>query len=272
VTDDVLDRSVRAYQAENPGAALDANAIRRRVLGRVGARQHRKLVLFRFATPIAAMFFVSVALAASHGGVPRFDEMRAWLGVGSVETAASVPTPEHFESAPPAPRAAPVAEPSPAPRALADEPAEPVPPRDAVRALARRSPPRRTSAPSRPGPEAPREAPRTMVPPRASSAVPDARPVPDTRPDFLTADLAAYQQAHRLHFHGADPAAALRAWDAYLMAYPTGTFAPEARFNRAVCLLRLGRRVEARSILVPIAGSSFAYGRERARALLTAME
>jgi hypothetical protein len=76
-----------------------------------------------------------------------------------------------------------------------------------------------------------------------------------------------------LHFHGGDPAQALGAWDAYLASYASGTFAPEARFNRAICLLRLGRREEARSVLVAIAESNSAvYGRERARALLDAMQ
>jgi TolA-binding protein len=75
-----------------------------------------------------------------------------------------------------------------------------------------------------------------------------------------------------LHFDGGDPGQALRAWDAYLQAYPAGTFAPEARFNRAVCLLRLGRRAEAKSVLVPLAeGSAFVFGRDRARALLDTM-
>jgi hypothetical protein len=96
-------------------------------------------------------------------------------------------------------------------------------------------------------------------------------PAPVSRPDPLGAELRAYQTAHRLHFDGGDPARTLAAWDAYLEAHPAGTFVAEARFNRAVCLLRLGRRAEAKSVLVPIAESSSAYGRWRARALLDAM-
>jgi hypothetical protein len=89
----------------------------------------------------------------------------------------------------------------------------------------------------------------------------------------LRSDLAAYERAHRLHFHGGESSAALVAWDAYLASHGAGTFVPEARFNRAVCLLRLGRRAEAKQVLVAIAESGTAvHGRERARALLDAME
>lgn len=62
-----------------------------------------------------------------------------------------------------------------------------------------------------------------------------------------------YRKAHELHFHGGDHAAALAAWDAYLAAEPTGRFAVEARYNRALVLVRLGRYHEAREALGPFA-------------------
>ncbi len=64
---------------------------------------------------------------------------------------------------------------------------------------------------------------------------------------------ALYRKAHELHFHGDDVAAALAAWDDYLAAEPAGTFAVEARYNRALCLIRLGRLAEARAALLPFA-------------------
>jgi TolA-binding protein len=76
----------------------------------------------------------------------------------------------------------------------------------------------------------------------------------------LDAESRAYARAHEAHFVAGDPRAALAAWDHYLAAYPRGTFAPEARFNRALCLLRLGRQDAAREALRP-----FAAGRYRAR-------
>jgi len=62
-----------------------------------------------------------------------------------------------------------------------------------------------------------------------------------------------YRRAHELHFHGNDYAAALAAWDAYLAAEPAGRFSVEARYNRALCLIRLGRMQEARAALLPFA-------------------
>jgi hypothetical protein len=266
--DDILARSIRAFRNEHPATALDAMSVRRRVLARAGARQHRKLFALRLALPVAATFAVSAALAATPGALPRLDEVRAWLGIGPTYASADPPTPERVRSAlatatPPQGATEPIA---PAPQAPADDAASRAPAPSASN-----PPPRRPRVVKPPPPRVVLESTNAPAP---SSAPPLEAPVPvrDARPNLLSADLAAYQRAHRLHFHGGDPAAALRAWDGYLAAYPAGTFAPEARFNRAVCLLRLGRRGDAKAILVPIAGSSFAYGRERARALLTAME
>jgi hypothetical protein len=83
---------------------------------------------------------------------------------------------------------------------------------------------------------------------------------------------ALYLEAHALHFNAHDPSQALRAWDAYLAAAPGGRFAVEARYNRALCLVRLGRRAEARVALEPFAeGAHGSYRQEEARKLLEAL-
>jgi hypothetical protein len=80
---------------------------------------------------------------------------------------------------------------------------------------------------------------------------------------------AVYGRAHRTHFIDDLPARALAAWDLYLGAYPRGAFAPEARFNRALCLTRLGRWREAARALSPFArGPETGYRRHEACALL----
>jgi hypothetical protein len=83
---------------------------------------------------------------------------------------------------------------------------------------------------------------------------------------------ALYAQAHALHFRAHDPARALAAWDRYLAAAPADVragFVLEARYNRAICLLRLGRRSEAREALRPFASGAWGqYRRDEARALL----
>jgi hypothetical protein len=84
--------------------------------------------------------------------------------------------------------------------------------------------------------------------------------------------LALFQRAQDLHFHQHDPAGALAAWDAYLLAFPAGTLAPEARYNRALCLVRLGRNGEARAALAPLASGQIAFYRQQeARALLRSL-
>ena len=92
--------------------------------------------------------------------------------------------------------------------------------------------------------------------------VPAAAPAParhETQP-LASASELLYTRAHELHFRGHDPAAALAAWDAYLAAEPTGTFAIEARYNRALCLVRLGQLADARRALEPFAHGDVEHG------------
>jgi outer membrane protein assembly factor BamD (BamD/ComL family) len=82
-----------------------------------------------------------------------------------------------------------------------------------------------------------------------------------------------YAVAHHAHFAQRDPAAALRAWDRYLAVHPRGRFAPEARYNRALMLIRLGRVPEAREALTPFAeGQLGGYRQREARELLGALD
>lgn len=103
-------------------------------------------------------------------------------------------------------------------------------------------------------------APRTVAPPPSSVA--EGGPVD-----------ALYADAHRLHFDARDHEGALRAWDAYLAAAPAGRLAPEARYNRGLCLVRLGRVAEARAALAPIAGGAAGcYRQDEAARLLRALD
>ncbi|UJR83996.1 tetratricopeptide repeat protein [Sandaracinus amylolyticus] len=82
------------------------------------------------------------------------------------------------------------------------------------------------------------------------------------------AERRAYREAHALHFDARDPAGALGAWERYLDAYPSGRFALEARYNRALCLVRLGRDGEARDALTPFASGEHGSYRQREAAEL----
>jgi hypothetical protein len=91
-------------------------------------------------------------------------------------------------------------------------------------------------------------------------------------PDAADPEASLYAAAHRAHFVAHDPAAALGYWDAYLARYPQGRFAPEARYNRALALVRLGRRQEAAAALAPFASGAYGdYRRSEARELLDAL-
>jgi hypothetical protein len=94
------------------------------------------------------------------------------------------------------------------------------------------------------------------VPPAGRTVAPQPQPeAPAPAPQERAPDRAEtlYERAHELHFRGDAPAAALAAWDTYLAAAPRGTFAIEARYNRALCLVKLGRLAEARTALEPFA-------------------
>ena len=83
---------------------------------------------------------------------------------------------------------------------------------------------------------------------------------------------ALYRAAHRAQFSDHDPAHALELWDRYLAAAPNGSLSPEARYNRAIDLARLGRKAEAAAALEPFARGDYgAYRQVEAVALLQAL-
>ncbi|HEY4056884.1 MAG TPA: hypothetical protein VGM39_09750 [Kofleriaceae bacterium] len=88
-----------------------------------------------------------------------------------------------------------------------------------------------------------------------------------------SAELAAYRHAHELHFRGGDPKAALTAWDDYLKSYPNGSLAPDARYDRAILLVKLGRYADARAALLPFASAAVgAYKQKEATEILAAIK
>jgi tetratricopeptide (TPR) repeat protein len=86
-------------------------------------------------------------------------------------------------------------------------------------------------------------------------------------------DLALYKTAHELHFGAKRYDEALTAWENYL-ALPSPTFALEARYNRALCLFRLGHFEEARAALRPFAEGRVlgSYRRAEAQRLIEALD
>jgi len=87
-------------------------------------------------------------------------------------------------------------------------------------------------------------------------------------PPALTA-AALYDLAHQAHFVRRDFAAALELWNRYVALGGAAPLSAEARFNRAIALLQLGRSAAAVADLRPFADGDYgAYRRDEARALL----
>ena len=105
---------------------------------------------------------------------------------------------------------------------------------------------------------------------RVKMIAPSTTTTTSTSTTTVDGDVAAYRVAHGVHFRGGDASAALAAWDEYLAAWPSGRFVEEAGYNRAITLVRLGRKSEAREALARIAAGT--YRREDAIKLREALK
>jgi hypothetical protein len=150
-----------------------------------------------------------------------------------------------------------------------------------------REPEVRASKPLRGAVRGPLPAPVPASPALSSSAavplapVPVEPPAPPARSALASAaamdaaeerELELYRAAHRSHFVDKNFGAAFALWSDYLRQVPGGRFGLEARYNRALCLVQLGRTSEARSALEPFARGAFGSYRQReAKDLLEAL-
>jgi TolA-binding protein len=86
-----------------------------------------------------------------------------------------------------------------------------------------------------------------------------------------SAELALFRRAMKLH--SAKDRAAVAAWDDFLRVAPKSALATEARYNRALCLVRLGRADDARKALAPFArGDIDGYRQREAAELIEALD
>jgi TolA-binding protein len=233
MSDHPLARAARALRESHDGSSPQATSSRRQILAKAPRRRRRHRLFAAVWMPLAAVLVVSSAWAAVSG---RLSHVWPWL-----HAAPPAAAPERRV-------AAELPQPSESESALAPSATPSVTPSPTVTA----SPP-----------------PSTPTVAIAATSRSPARPAPP-RPD---AEEALYFAAHQAHFVARDPAAALKGWNEYLSAYPQGRFAPEARYNLALTLVRLGRTDEARAALAPFAdGRNGGYRQTEARALLDALD
>jgi hypothetical protein len=237
MTDDLKDafRAVRErYDGEHP----EADATLNRALFRQRALDRKRRVTRWVVLPIAAAFVASTAWASVTGHLPK--------AISSLIE----PTRTEHEASPSAPVNVPVPVPVHIPPVN-----DPLPEPAAV-------------------PEPPPVAPVIATSPAHAPPARSAKPTPVATTTASTNDphAALFADAHRIHFIEKDPGRAIAAWDAYLAAAPHGRFAPEARYNRALALVRLGHHAEAKKELETFANGAFGgYRQSEARALLDAL-
>lgn len=241
MNDDLLTDSVRALRESTDGASDEAARTRAQILALSALRiRHRRRIAI-VVVPLAAAFFVTTAWGAVSGRLPQWFEMTF-----------HDPQPTGVEAAPPAPRGM-------------------IPPRASVELPSTASTVIVTTEPTTTPEVAPTSPAASSSPAATFSPAPSARALKGM-PPVSKAEDALYAKAHQAHFVNHDPAAALRGWDAYVAAYPTGRFTLEARYNRAIALVRLGRRDEARQALTPFAQGTYAgYRQSEASELLDAL-
>jgi hypothetical protein len=227
---DLLDEATEALREET-GAERNPETLERAL----AARRRGKVRSLRWlAWPLAATLVVLTALAGASGKLGR---VLSVLGFdhASEETGAAGSGPSAAIAMPTVTPTAPSASPS--------------------LATASPEPPVPTVPTSRPSAQAsgPASIPAAVLPAPSGSA--------KESPDEL------YRRASQAHFVDHDYGRAVGLWDRYLLT--GGPLALEARYNRAVALLRAGRTAEARAALTPFAAGEYgAYRKQEAQALL----
>ncbi len=102
---------------------------------------------------------------------------------------------------------------------------------------------------------------------------PDLPPPPPAAPPELEAEIHSFRRADDLYRRSGDTSAAIAAYRQYVRDYPTGRFVPEAKYNMALALVKLGRVSEARPLLLPFAEGAYgSYRKAAAQKLLEALD
>jgi hypothetical protein len=257
---DVLKRASEALHDATEPSPEDLARLRARVLSRgkvTPLRKRDQKRRLRWILPLAAAFIAGTALAATPGA---FDGM---LGAVEryldIELFGSAHEVAHKPSARPSTeRKKPAMPLSLSPLSSVTPDPDPVPVNVPVPVPVHESASNRLSSAT----PTPRPRTRAESAPVATVASAETKSEPPVA-QGPSRDLTLYNKAHALHFRERRYDEALFAWEEYLGLTPTPTFALEARYNRALCLLRLGHFEEARAALAPFAEGRYANGYRR---------
>jgi len=232
MTDDLLKAATQALKEETADGAADGPFTRARVMASLHQGKVKRRTRLAFVLPIAACLAGGTAWGAATGRLPAvFHAISQAVSYTAKAPEPKQTPPSSTPSLPPAPA---TPEPAVAPPGAPE--------------------PEKTSQA-----EPPRTQPLVSAKPAASLAASAA---------FQDTDGDLYRLAHEAHFTSHDYARALSGWEQYLRAAPRGRLATEARYNRAICLLRLGRDAEARRALEPFASGKMGYRQNEAQQLL----
>lgn len=261
--DDLLREATECLREPEPVSPRLPRATRARILSELHAQRRRRSSRLAVLVPLAAILVGSTAWAGATGRLQQMLHEAMEAIVRHDRAAESTAEAQPLERALPGGRhtASPAAaEPEPPPEPQVDALDEDL--ATEVVAEPHREPSDETAVGARP-PARESAAPLVVAgaePSGTSSAADDA-------------ELVAYRSAHRLHFGGGEAAETVAAWDEYLARWPAGRFALEARYNRAVCLVRMGRSAAAVQALKPFAeGRHGAYRQAEAARLIEALQ
>ena len=238
-----------AYAGATSGQALDAAGLRSKILRGARAPRKRSLRRLSLALPLVATLLASAAFAASQPAVRAL--LTTHLQTLFSRSSAATPGLSHGAARHPVASSRPAEPALPSPAVRADE-ASPAP-------IAASDLPLLAPAPAKQR--------RTVE--AVATRAPAAHAQTEAASPNADLELESYRAAHRSHFDSGNPALSLEAWNRYLEEFPAGRFASDARFNRALCLIRLGRHAEATVALEPFASAPpGSYRQSEAESLL----
>ncbi|MBK7584729.1 MAG: hypothetical protein IPI67_31645 [Myxococcales bacterium] len=235
MNEDILLAATRALRHEASTGTDAARFTRARVMASVHKRARRRGTRLAFLLPIAAVLVGSTAWGTASGRLPSsWQQASIAVGLTTPPVSGELARSTTWRTSLARLAAAPVVGPAVAVNDDGDPTEDP----------SRAAKPSRAAMAAKPERSSP------------ARAAPSERATPDPADNL-------YRVAHRRHFVDNDAAGAVAAWDAYLAAAPRGRFTLEARYNRALCLVRLGRRAEAQAALEPFAAGRFGGYRQR---------